>query len=334
MPDPQIETVQHPTLGPLKFPMDMGPDERNEAIDRAMMDKAKNPAASVQRPNPIASATDVYLPDNASNPGASEGAGLREGLGEYVDRSAGDVLRGGTNIAKGNIAKGTHQILSGGMNATTPMLPFAAAGAPLAVARAGVGGYAGSKLARGGAETLGATPDQADVASDVGGIAGGIAGAKSGPTLRGIADSRIAKTTAGAIKGAAGRIPIVGPMGRGAIRGGLEAWKASGPEAIEAQPWRDATRMNLPYAGEEGGEEPGTQIWRDATRQNVPYAGEERGLALGGKASEAIPAKPSGRLVLSPAEAQAEARQMAIAKRTASQRGMQYAAGIRPKALE
>lgn len=33
---PDLDVVQHPVLGPLKFPKDMGPDERNEAIDRAM----------------------------------------------------------------------------------------------------------------------------------------------------------------------------------------------------------------------------------------------------------------------------------------------------------
>lgn len=33
---PDLDVVQHPVLGPLKFPKDMGPDERNESIDRAM----------------------------------------------------------------------------------------------------------------------------------------------------------------------------------------------------------------------------------------------------------------------------------------------------------
>jgi hypothetical protein len=34
--EPELDVVQHPVLGPLKFPKDMGPDERNESIDRAM----------------------------------------------------------------------------------------------------------------------------------------------------------------------------------------------------------------------------------------------------------------------------------------------------------
>lgn len=51
MPDQQIETIDHPTLGPLKFPVDMGPDERNESIDRAMMNKAQNPHTSIPAPD-------------------------------------------------------------------------------------------------------------------------------------------------------------------------------------------------------------------------------------------------------------------------------------------
>jgi hypothetical protein len=37
MADDQLDVVQHPTLGTLKFPKDMSPDERNESIQRVLM---------------------------------------------------------------------------------------------------------------------------------------------------------------------------------------------------------------------------------------------------------------------------------------------------------
>lgn len=186
-----------------------------------------NPAASVPRPpNPINQATDVYLPDNASNPGASEGAGLREGLGEWVDRSGGDVVRGGANVVKGNVAKGMHQVLSGGMNAATPALPFAAAAAPMAVARGTIGSLMGGKAASVGAEALGATPDQADLAGDVGGIAGGTVGAR----LPQIASTRVGQTVA-AIGEPLTKLPVIDKVAdalkaTGKVSGKLsEIWK-------------------------------------------------------------------------------------------------------------
>lgn len=93
----------------------------------------------------------------------------------------------------------------------------------------------------------------------------------------------------------------------------------------------DATRENVPYAGEEeptmkpGGEP-------DATRGNEPYAGEDYAAPEAG-----AQAKPpgfgfkQGRLVLSPEEAQSEDQIQAIAKDRASKRGMRYAGGIKPK---
>jgi hypothetical protein len=43
--DDDLEVVQHPVLGPLKFPKDMPPEERNEAIDRAMAARKAEPKA-------------------------------------------------------------------------------------------------------------------------------------------------------------------------------------------------------------------------------------------------------------------------------------------------
>lgn len=93
----------------------------------------------------------------------------------------------------------------------------------------------------------------------------------------------------------------------------------------------DATRENVPYAGEEAPTmKPGGEP--DATRGNEPYAGEDYAAQEAG-----AQAKPpgfgfkQGRLVLSPEEAQSEDQIQAIAKDRASKRGMRYAGGIKPK---
>ena len=63
---------------------------------------------------------------NAQNPGVSEGAGLREGLSDYVTSSAGNVAGGAKDIAKGNVSKGAHPVIQGAGSATVPALPFLA----------------------------------------------------------------------------------------------------------------------------------------------------------------------------------------------------------------
>lgn len=186
-----------------------------------------NPAASIPNPsdpkssaNPINQALtrDPGLGESQM-PGASEGAGLREGLGEYVDRSGGDVVRGAGSVARGSIAKGTHQILSGAMNAATPALPFAAAAAPAAVARGAIAGAMGGTVAKSGAEAFGATPDQADVAGDVGGIAGAGLGAGStrSPRLGRLLDAAKEEV----------HIPVIGKVSKYA-----EAWKGPKPDPV------------------------------------------------------------------------------------------------------
>lgn len=67
--------------------------------------------------------------------------------------------------------------------------------------------------------------------------------------------------------------------------------------------------------------------WIGGAGAEKEVAGEE----AEGIASKIPPSKPSGRLVLTPSEAQSEAGQMRNAKRMASQRGMQYAAGQKPE---
>lgn len=125
---------------------------------------------------------------NVGMPGASEGAGLMEGLAEYDKASGGEVGGGVHDILQGNVAKGLHRIISGVGSAAAPAAalagPAALAAAPVTTALSVGGGIAGSKLASAGATALGATPDQSTLAGDVGGFAGGYAGAKI-PALAG-----------------------------------------------------------------------------------------------------------------------------------------------------
>ncbi len=106
-------------------------------------------------------------------PGSSEGANMTEGLADWTKEGPGRMGAGVMDVGRGNFAKGGHEILSGAGTTMTPMAPFMAVGAPALTARMMVGGYLGGKAAGAGAEALGATPDQADLASDAGNIIGG-----------------------------------------------------------------------------------------------------------------------------------------------------------------
>ena len=122
---------------------------------------------------------------NVGMPGSFEGK--PENVGEYVPQTVGNVASGVGNIAEGNVARGTHEILSGGMNALLPAAPFAAAAAPVTFGVGTVGSYASGKVARKGAQIFRASPDVQDVAEDVGSIAGGAAAMAPRPTILGVA---------------------------------------------------------------------------------------------------------------------------------------------------
>ena len=114
-------------------------------------------------------------------PGSTEGPGMLEGLSDYDKASGGEIGGGVHDISNGNVAKGLHRVITGFMAASTPVAVLAApaaAAAPITTALGAAGGIAGAKVARAGAEAMGATPDQADLAGDIGGFAGGYAGSK------------------------------------------------------------------------------------------------------------------------------------------------------------
>jgi hypothetical protein len=137
----------------------------------------------VLNPQPVPDTRDIpgYDPRHAGMPGSAEGANLAEGLSDWDKASFGQIGGGAADIARGNIAQGAHKVLQGAGSATLPALPFLA---PMAAANPGVvarvvgGGAVGQTVGQKGAELLGANPDQAALAGDVGGIAGGYGGSK------------------------------------------------------------------------------------------------------------------------------------------------------------
>lgn len=114
-------------------------------------------------------------------PGSTEGHGMLGGLHDWDKASGGEIGGGVGDILKGDVAKGLHRIISGTGAAAAPAAPFMlplAAAAPITTGLSIGGGALGAKGAQAGAKALGATPDQQDLAGDIGGLAGGYAGAK------------------------------------------------------------------------------------------------------------------------------------------------------------
>jgi hypothetical protein len=125
------------------------------------------------------------LQENQSKPTEMPGSfeGHPENVGEYIPASAGEMAGGARDVARGDIAKGMHRVVSGVSNAALPVLPFVAAGAPVATGTAMLFGTAGQQIGKSGAKALGATEDQSDLAGDIGGLASGYGGAKLGGTV-------------------------------------------------------------------------------------------------------------------------------------------------------
>jgi hypothetical protein len=110
---------------------------------------------------------------NVEMPGSTEGPGLLRGLAGYEEAGPGEIGGGVADISRGNVARGAHRVISGAGATLLPVAALAAPAAPGLAARGLAGGLLGSKLARSGAETFGASPDQTDLAGDVGGLLGG-----------------------------------------------------------------------------------------------------------------------------------------------------------------
>jgi hypothetical protein len=155
-----------------------------DIFDQIHADFASNRPGVPRPPNPIVT-QELQNPASpnyaAPMPGASEGANLAEGLSEWDKASLGQMGSGVADIAKGNVARGAHKIVRGAGSATVPTLPFLA---PTLLANPGVaarvigGGVVGQAAGQKGAELVGASPDQAELAGDIGGVMGGYGGSR------------------------------------------------------------------------------------------------------------------------------------------------------------
>jgi hypothetical protein len=123
-----------------------------------------------------------------------EARGNQQMAQRYINAGPKEVMGGAKDIGQGNISRGAHRIITGtGVSALPAMasvLPMAMAEAPLATGLSLGGGMLGQYGGRKAAEAVGASPDQADLAGDVGGLGGSILGgygaARTIPRLRGL----------------------------------------------------------------------------------------------------------------------------------------------------
>lgn len=123
---------------------------------------------------------------NAPLPGVSEGAGLAEGLGEWIQAGPGQTVAGYRDLAAGNTVRGQRKLIAGAGSTLIPTLPFLAAAAPVATAATMATGAAGQYAGEKAASALGANPEQAGLAGDITSLAAGYAGAKLPSFLRGV----------------------------------------------------------------------------------------------------------------------------------------------------
>lgn len=145
------------------------------------------------------------------------------------------VARGARDVTRGNIAKGGNEMLGGAATFTAPVtIPAtlgAAALAPVATA-VGVGsGLLGGAASGATARKLGATPDQADLAQNLGGIAAGGLAARAynnGPgiieglrRIGGVSTARAGQNIQASMNGAANS-----PIDLSAVRPALEEAQA------------------------------------------------------------------------------------------------------------
>lgn len=146
------------------------------------VDEQKQPSGLLSKifaPRPVPARTAPL--DQTPLPGSTEGPGMLEGLADYSKASAGEMGGGIKDVAHGDIAKGTHRIISGTANAVAPVaLPMAAAAAPAATATTIAAGALGQQIGKRGSQALGANEDQSDLAGDVTGLAAGYGGSKVG----------------------------------------------------------------------------------------------------------------------------------------------------------
>ncbi len=197
-------------------------DEFAQYKQSARPDFSQNPPSGVTKPHiKMEMMGDVLPPEKGPHSvGVSEGQGLREGLAEYDRQGFGKIGEGAADVAHGEIARGGHKIITGAGAAASPAIAMtipAMAAAPVTTAATVGTGYLAGKGLRGVTEHFGGTPDQADVAEDIGNLGGGYAGSKVVPLVSRLTPKLVAQGVGGVTGGIAGHGTLSAP---GAYYGG------------------------------------------------------------------------------------------------------------------
>ena len=190
-------------------------------------------------------------------------------------------------------------------------------GAAYALGRTALGGYLGAKggeyagrdVGRWGGKIVGDPKEGAEIGGDVGAFAGGLLGAgglyKGGP--RGSLVNRIADRA-------------LGPEDTGAA----EEFKPFEPSSRQVRQYRMEGGTNREPVG------PASGVARTPPRR-MSLADEMAAKSAGGGGSPTTVARPSGRMVLTPGEAQSEQQMSKVAEQQARNRGMKFAGGMVPR---
>lgn len=136
----------------------------------------------------------------------------------YVKNGPGAILQGLKDAAQGLYAKGAHEAINGAQVTAIPMAGPAIAGIGVIPAlSSALFGAGGKFLADRSASAMGATPDQAALAGDVGGLAAGAVGATAPGMVRG-ASRVIQAVRSQDPKVLADVVSLVSPRGGAAVR--------------------------------------------------------------------------------------------------------------------
>jgi hypothetical protein len=204
MPSPDILTVaadpkfqalpqsdQHAILGHFDPSFAALPEEDKPGVIESLQRHALTRPDLVSPapvPRPVVNMRMSPLGKGYEGPGAHDIPGSFEGhpenIGEWPVAGPGQVGAGVRDITRGEIARGGHEVIAGAGNTMMPFTPFVAVAAPATTARAISGGYIGGRGAEAGARLINLSPEQTQLAGDVGNlIAGGVA-AEPAPFIR------------------------------------------------------------------------------------------------------------------------------------------------------
>ena len=185
---PADKTFRPPPPSSWQGPADQGvPDAgaqmRNRALQGvgASMDQSQKPFLNM--PSSPGFGVDMQLPTSKGGKLVAAPPAYHEASGP-LENGIQDVSVGGSRIATpGHRRSGVHNIVKGATELGSVALPAAAVAAPIATAGALAGSTLGGIAGQLGANVMGASPDNQDLAGDAGALLGGGLGAKVGGSV-------------------------------------------------------------------------------------------------------------------------------------------------------